>query len=145
MDYFKGAFGDFSPHADPVVAAKFVINAVFMDERFDELASLLTDGHDIGGIEGEPGWTIERRDTAMPADEPYYQQWPEGAVFRVFVDPDSFELGQPEVYLERQNFHRLVRKAVSAMVTKNPSSASKTDQVSATLSAQEKGTSGAIG
>jgi hypothetical protein len=143
LDYFKEAYGDFSPHADPVVAAKFAINAIFMDERFNELVPLLTDGHDIGGIEGEPGWIIERRDTAM-LDEPYYQEWPEGTAFRVFVDPDSFELGQPEVYLRRQEFHQLVRKAVAAMVIKNPSKASMTAEVSATLSAQEKAISGAI-
>ena len=133
MDYFKEAFGDYSPHSDPYFAAKFATNILFMDGRFTELASLLTDGHEIGGIEGEPGWLLERRDTLAPADEPYFSAWPNGAVFRAFVDPDSFELGRPEVYLRRDEFCELLRQLTKAVAVKDPGKAAAASEVGAAL------------
>jgi hypothetical protein len=62
VDYFAKAFGGFDPSGDPDAALKFVLNAILMDNRLDELSSIVTDGHEIGALEGEPGWTLERRD-----------------------------------------------------------------------------------
>ena len=121
MEYFTDAFGYFDPQGDPRVAAKFAINCLLMDERFNELACLLTDGHETGAIEGEPGWIIERRDTGASSDMPGYADWPAWANFRVYVDENSFDLAHPELYLSTQEFHGYVRKAIDAYLVRNSS------------------------
>ena len=71
MDYLQQAFGGMNPQADQDAAVKFALNAILMDARLRELSCLLIDGHDIGGVEGEPGWIIERRDTGPAGKLPY--------------------------------------------------------------------------
>ena len=122
MDYFFEAFGGFNPQSDPDAAVKFVLNNILMDERLPELSVLLTDGHDIGGLEGEPGWSIERRDTGPSGDMPGYADWPVGTNFRVNVDENAFRLAYPEQFLKTDEFHRYVRKAMD-VYSKRKSSA----------------------
>ncbi len=124
MDYFNDAFGDFNPQTDPHAAVKFVINNMLMDDRLNELICLLTDGHDIGGVEGEPGWIVERRDTGPSGDMPGYADWPIGVNFRVYVDQDSFHLAHPQQFLKIDDFHNYVHKAIDAYLVKNPSKTS---------------------
>ena len=120
MDYFNDAFGDFNPQGDPKVAVKFVLNSILMDDRLNELTCLLTDGHDIGGVEGEPGWIVERRDKGPSGDMPGYVDWPAGANFHVYVDRNSFELAYPEQFMKNDEFHSYVHKAIDAYIVKNP-------------------------
>lgn len=120
MDYFNDAFGDFDPQGDPQAAVKFIINSILMDDRLEELTCLLTDGHDIGSVEGEPGWLVERRDTGPSGDAPGYADWPADANFRVFVDPDIFELAHPEQYMKIDEFHSCVRKGIDVYLIRNP-------------------------
>jgi hypothetical protein len=98
VDYFAQAFGGFDPSRDPDAALKFVLNAIMMHDRLDGLSSILTDGHEIGALEGEPGWTLERRDSGLAGESSAYRNWPPGARFRAYVDPNQFHLGHSEAF-----------------------------------------------
>jgi len=123
MDYFQDAFGDFNPHQDQHAAVKFALCITFLDKRFDELSCVLIDGHEIGGMEGEPGWIIERRDTGPSGDMPGYADWPAGAHFHVYVDPDVFELAYPELFMTTDEFHGYVHKLAETYHAKDASCA----------------------
>ena len=116
MDYFFEAFGRFDPQNDPDAAVKFVLNNILMDNRLTELSYLLTDGHEIGGIEGEPGWGVERRDAGASGAIYGDVDWPAGTTFHAYVDEDSFTLGFPEQYLKADQFRNYVRQAMTAYV-----------------------------
>jgi len=88
MDYLDLAFGAFNPQLDKDAAVKLALNVILMDERFRELSCVITDGHEIGAIEGEPGWIIERRDSGPSGEMPGYAHWPKNARFHARVDPD---------------------------------------------------------
>jgi hypothetical protein len=108
-----------------------------MDDRLEELASVLTDGHDIGGIEGEPGWIIERRDTGPSGKMQGYAEWPVGKNFRVHVDENSFSLRYPEQFLETEEFHDYVRKAMDAYLNHHSSNNSTVSLVLSKLTPSE--------
>ena len=117
MDYFNEAFGGFDPLSDKDAAMKFCLNAVLMDCRFVDLDRLLPDVSNVGGIEGEPGWIIERRNEG---DTLGYEGWPELARFRAFVEPDSYGLAFPEFFCDRSTFTSLVSSAVRAYCDRHP-------------------------
>jgi hypothetical protein len=119
MDYLQQAFGGLNPQADQDAAVKFALNAILMDTRLRELSCLLIDGHDIGGVEGEPGWIIERRDTGPAGELPYYSEWPMNARFHVHVEPAAFELAYPDMFMEAHDFRRYVGRAMDAYLTEN--------------------------
>ena len=121
MDYLQEAFGGFNPQVDQDAAVKFALSIILMDERFGELSCLLIDGHDVGGVEGEPGWIIERRDTGPSGDMPGYAGWPKTAHFHAHVDSSGYELAYPDIFMEIDAFHSYVSKAIAAYVAKNPS------------------------
>lgn len=121
MDYLEVAFRDFNPQADHDAAMKFALRVIFLDERFDELSYLLTDGHAIGGVEGEPGWIIERRDTGPSGNMPGYAHWPKNTHFHAHVEEDVFALAYPDVFMTTEEFHDCVRKLIDVYVVKNPS------------------------
>jgi hypothetical protein len=123
VDYFPQAFGGFDPSGDPDAALKLVLNAIMMDDRLDELSSILTDGHEIGALEGEPGWTLQRRDSGSAGEEPAYRSWPQDARFRAYVDPDQYHLGHSEAFAGSSAFYKYVRNVLAAYVARNPSSA----------------------
>ena len=119
MDYFNEAFGGFDPQNDSDAAVKFALNMIFMDERFGELSHLLNDGDPLGGIEGEPGWIIERRDGGASGQMPGYADWPANSSFRAYVDPTCYKLAYPEVFLEGRLFCTYVSKIVEAYISSN--------------------------
>jgi hypothetical protein len=121
VDYFPQAFGGFDPSGDPDAALKLVLNAIMMDDRLDELSSILTDGHEIGALEGEPGWTLQRRDSGPAGERPAYRSWPPDARFRAYVDPEQFRLGHSEAFASSGAFHKYVRSALAAYIARNPS------------------------
>lgn len=120
MDYFSSAFGGFRPNIDLDAAVKFSLNAILMDARLIDLASLLTDGHEIGGVEGVPGWIIERRDSGAAGEMPGYSSWPVWASFRAYVDPHEFELAHPEYFMDKTGFHKYALAALEAFLRVNP-------------------------
>ncbi len=123
MDYFRTAFGGFSPHRDEDAAVKFVLNAVLMDHRVEELAELVVDGSQLGGIEGEPGWMLEGRDAADEGNEAAYPGWPAGARFKASVDEDAYTLQHPKFFMSRETFIGYLAPALEAYVEANPSTA----------------------
>jgi hypothetical protein len=123
MTYFDSAFGGLNPRKDEDAAIKFILNAILMDGRFEALARLLPDGSPIGGIEGEPGWNLDRRSDA-DFQNPAYAEWPAHAQFRAHVDPMGYELEHPECFVDRQTIHRYISAALASYLEKNPGRAS---------------------
>ena len=119
MDYLQQAFGGLNPQTDQDAAVKFALNVILMDGRLRELSCLLTDGHDIGGVEGEPGWMIERRDTGPAGELPYYSEWPMNARFHVHVEPTAYELACPDMFMAAYDFYRYVGRAMDAYLSGN--------------------------
>ncbi|MCA7976823.1 hypothetical protein LGM57_10880 [Burkholderia cepacia] len=105
MDYFNEAFGGFNPESDKDAALKFSLCVLVLDSRMQELLQLIEGANDIGGVEGDPGWIIERREGD---DVVGYEEWPNGAEFRAFVDPNEYSLSHPEFFVDRQTFIRYV-------------------------------------
>lgn len=123
IDCYRQAFGLLDPHHDRDVSAKFALSVLVMDECFDELADLITDGNDVGALEGEPGWIIERRDSGPSGQMPGYADWPDGKAFRAFVDPAAFALAYPEVFLDTATFRGYVRRLMDACLLMAPNNA----------------------
>jgi hypothetical protein len=82
------------------------------------LIQLLTEGARIAEIEGEPGWTLERRDDGN--DMPGYAGWPAGAKYRAYVDPTQYHLAHPEKFYDRTSFQALVTRLVDAFERLHP-------------------------
>lgn len=116
MDYFKTAFGGFAPHRDEDAAVKFALNVVLMDNRLKELVEIVVDGSRFGGIEGEPGWMLERRDVADEGNEAAYPGWPTGSRFKASVDEDAYRLQHPEYFMSREAFMKYLALAIDAYV-----------------------------
>lgn len=93
VDYFQEAFGGFAPHRDRDAALKFALDELVVERRFDDLLCLVKGGPDFGGVEGEPGWIIQRR---APGKTVGYERWPADCLFRAHVDPVSYSLKYPE-------------------------------------------------
>ncbi|WP_163012991.1 hypothetical protein [Burkholderia stabilis] len=104
MDYFNEAFGGFNPESDRDAALKFSLCVLVLDSRMQELLQLIEGANDIGGVEGDPGWIIERRDEGGVG----YEGWPNGAEFRAFVDPNEYSLSHPEFFVDRRTFIQYV-------------------------------------
>ncbi len=121
MDFLQENFEGFNPQVDQDAVIKFALGVIFKDERLRELACLLTDGHEIGAIEGVPGWVIERRDTGSSGDMRGYFYWPKNSYFHVYVDPSEFELPYPHMFMGIHEFHRYVREAIEIYIAKNTS------------------------
>lgn len=117
MDYLQQAFEGLNPRTDQDAAVKLPLNAILMDVRLQELSCLLIDGHDIVGVEGEPGWIIERRDTGPAGELPYYSEWPVDTRFHVHVEPAAFELAYPDMFMKAHDFYSYVERAMNAYLT----------------------------
>lgn len=122
MEYFNTAFGGFAPHKDKDGAVKFVLNAILMDNRVQELSELVVDGNPLGGIEGEPGWILERRDVADDS-EVAYLNWPQGARFMASVDEEAFRLQHSQCFMSRDAFIKYLMPAIDAYICADPSRA----------------------
>jgi hypothetical protein len=123
MDYLKAAFGTFAPHRDEDAAVKFALDAVLADHRLQELAEVVVDGSQFGGMQGEPGWMLERRDVADEDSEKAYPGWPAGARFMASVDEDAYRLKYPKFFMSREAFMKYLVPAIDAYVAADPSRA----------------------
>jgi hypothetical protein len=123
MDIYDAAWGRPAYWDDPDAAAKFALAAIGRDARrmLGALANLVTANGPVGELEGDPGWTLERRDPGNEA--PGYANWPEGAAYRAFVDPLQFRIGMPQQYYDRDSFHALVAHLLDALEQLHPDQA----------------------
>lgn len=121
MDYFKEAFEGFAPHKDQDAALKFSLNVIAMDERFEELSKLMAPS-DLGGMEGEPGWGIERRENGETLG---YEDWPTTANYRAYVDPEFYCLEHPLFFSDEATFNGYVAALVKAYASRHPNGLSK--------------------
>lgn len=137
MDYLQQVFGGLNPQTDQDAAVKLALNAILMDGRLEELSHLLIDGHDIGGVEGEPGWIIERRDMGSSGENSHYSKWPMAARFHVHVAPTAFELACPDMFMNAKDFHRYVGKAMNAYLTANSNEADVAQMIISQLLASD--------
>lgn len=132
MDYFNDAFGGFHPESDKDAALKFGLCVLVLDNRIDELLRLVEGGGNFGGVEGEPGWIIERREDGEIAG---YEGWPIETRFRAYVDPDSYLLTYPEFFSDRQTFFRYVKAIVNAYKRRHPESAGAVGRIEEAVAA----------
>jgi hypothetical protein len=132
-DIATAAFGRFEPQTDPDGAAKFALAAIARGRgrQMPHLVHLLTEGAPLGEIEGEPGWTLERRDDGNT--KPGYARWPEGAKYRAAVDPAQLRLAHPEKFYDRAGFHALVAQLLDAHARLHPEQESVTAAIRAIL------------
>lgn len=133
MDYFNEAFGGFDPDSDRDAALKFSLCVLALDNRMDELLRLVKGDDEVGGVEGDPGWIIERRDDE---DVGGHEGWPGDARFRAYVDPESYSLGFPEFYVDRQTFARYVAALASAYKRRNPERADVVNLIETALAGE---------
>jgi len=114
------AFGRLEPQSDPDAAAKFALAEIGSGRgrRMSSLIHLLTEGDRIGGLEGDPGWTLERPDdrNIMPG----FANWPPGVKYRARVDPAGYHLANPEKFYDRASFHLLVTRLLDAFERLHP-------------------------
>ena len=131
MDYFKDAFGGFDPRTDKDAALKICLDVILADQRFSELDNLLPRETKVGGMEGEPGWILERRNEGETKG---YEDWPEFAHFRAFVDPDSYALAYPEFFCDRPTFKKIVSSAIQAYCNRHPERSQEVESIFQKLS-----------
>lgn len=117
MDYFRTAFGGFDPQVDRDAALKLSLDAIFADARLGDLGAILSSNSDVDGIEGEPGWILERR---RDDDNGGYEGWPTLARFRSFVAPESYLLGHPEFFCDAVTFQRYASAILKVFSERHP-------------------------
>ncbi|MEJ7028216.1 hypothetical protein [Ralstonia solanacearum] len=88
MDYFSEAFDGFRPDRDIDAALKFSLCMIAIDNRVEDLLQLIEVANNLGGVEGDPGWIIERRENGETIG---YEKWPNSAHFR---EPLINEVGE---------------------------------------------------
>jgi hypothetical protein len=127
MDYLNDAFGGLAPRKDKDGAIKFCLNVILKDDEIDRLVELLSVDSKIIAIEGQPSWTLERRNERASAAA--YAAWPKNAQFRAYVDPDGYELAFPEGFYDLPTFQQFVSTAMRAYKARNPERTSSANQV----------------
>ncbi len=123
MDLFGAAFGGFDPQMDSDAAVKLCLCSIADDDRFDDLEELMTEGAELGRIRGVPEWALERRNYGDSA--PAWAEWPAGAKFRAFVDPEALALAVPERFYSWSEFVPFLRAIVQAYVAERPEQAAR--------------------
>jgi len=126
MDYFKDAFGGFDPQRDDDAALKFILDSLIADERLNDLIALMSADNEVGGLEGEPGWIMEKRDNGPVSG---FEDWPLGARYRSYVDPNSYQLAYPEFFCDRAMFNKYVEKIASAVEARHPEQSSIINEI----------------
>lgn len=111
---------DTSPSLTVVPAVvRLVVESILWDKRLEDLLEVATEGHETAGVEGAPGWILERRNEAD--NHPYFANWPADARFRVYVDPGQYLLPDSECFLSRADFAVQVRQVLDEHLQSHPS------------------------
>ena len=132
MRYLSKAFGATRLFDDPNAAVKFSLDLILMDRRFGDLAQLLNEGSGVFEVAGEPGYSLQRRAPVHSGGG----DWPEGKVFRAFVEPSGYELDHPEGFYTTEEFEGYVSMALGAYVSANPTRAYEVAPVQSKLDAK---------
>lgn len=109
MNFLQQALTGFEPQSALDAALTFSLAVLLADGGAADLLRLLSDPH-CGGVEGVPGWIIERRDAGSDAG---HESWPEHARFRAHVDPASYSLAHPEFFCGERTFLQHVRSLLT--------------------------------
>lgn len=96
MSLYPQAFGPYDPAGDPLFAAKLIVAVMVADGHSDMLKALLDGSSDFETIEGEPGWTLERRE----------------ADFRAWLPPEVIASASPEVIVGRPTLAAFLEAAL---------------------------------
>ena len=111
ISLLRRAFPRFSP-SDLDAAMVFCLDVAICHNQANMIMQLIDPASNLGGVEGDPGWIIEkRRDKNSPE---YYDSWPTWAAYRVFLDPQAFEVDHPEYYAIEDEFLRCWETLLSA-------------------------------
>lgn len=111
--YMQELFGGFDPQTDAFAAMKLVLNAILMDHRLDELAEMIRPASRVGGLEGEPGWSLEWTVAKAQSAAP-------DAMVVARVDPQAYRLAEPNVAAKRDAFLDLAEIAAKAYELRGP-------------------------
>jgi hypothetical protein len=129
-DYF-GVPGVIEWFKYPDAAVLFALSVLLNEERFESIKSLLTQGNGIAGT-GVTDWCD--LDCAPNEDCP---DWPDGAAFCAYVDPEDMNLTYPKMFLTRKEFYGYLRKGIRSFMAQNPMKAAKAQPVLDLMDATE--------
>lgn len=127
MDTYPDIFLGLQPQKSPTAAIEFALLCATADNHIDLLRFVATDGHKFAGVQGQPGWLIERRDSSSPSGAPGYESWPVWASFRAYVEPEGYLLAHPEVYLGGEEFYGYLCKVLESYIRANGAKADLAD------------------
>ncbi|MDO5623907.1 MAG: hypothetical protein Q4G71_04380 [Pseudomonadota bacterium] len=98
-------------------ALLFCLRAIVRDNRLTDLREIMSENSEFGGFEGSPGWIIERRNAGEVVG---YEDWPQQAMYRAFVDPSYYIITQPEMFCERDELLKSVDEVLMECTPSNP-------------------------
>jgi hypothetical protein len=119
------ALGGFDPR-DEDAAIKFVLNIILLDNRLRQLVDVVDRTSNVAGLEGDPGWRLERRDANSSG-------WPESADYRVYVEPQGYALSRPEWFSSRQGLREYLVRVLPHYLRNVPSRTSEANALFAAL------------
>jgi hypothetical protein len=70
---------------------------------------------------GEPGRTLERRDSGQAGERLAYRNWPQDARPGAYVDPDQFDLRHSEALASSSAFRKYVQNALATYIARTAS------------------------
>jgi hypothetical protein len=116
----------------PDASVIFALNTLIGDERFSDFELLLSPRNNIPGVS-----VIEWCDIDCSPNEDCPYDWPEGAAFCAYVDPDMLNLKYPRMFLTRKEFYGYLRKGIRSFMAQNPMKAAKAQPVLDLMDATE--------
>lgn len=106
------AFGGFDPRRDKDAALKLLLDALAADHRLEDLADFMRPTSTLEGIEGEPGWRLERHEGGGRGSE--------NATFRASVDPAAYALKHPVFDCAGETLARYVHSIMTIYGERHP-------------------------
>ncbi len=111
MKKFQTIAGEFAPQEDLDASVKFALNEIFSANRLKVLADLIGSDGELGAVEGEPGWILEKRIFEYDGVEEHIA-WPKDAEFFAHVNPESYQLKYPTFYMTRSQLYEYIAVAI---------------------------------
>ena len=117
-DLLTNVYPDFFDATNRVAAMQFSLNAAIRNQQLPMLLNLFDVNNNVVAVEGDPGWTIERRKPIGSLTD--YLSWPSWASFRIYLDPDAYLVGRPECYVSEHDFMMCLHQLLTAYTTEYP-------------------------